>query len=70
MDRQPVKSSNLNSVGYDLATNILEIQFNSGGVYQYFSVPNSVYLELMRATSKGNYFHRNIKGHYKFERIR
>jgi len=70
MNRQPVKSSNLNSVGYDSTNNILEIQFNSGSIYQYFNVPNSIYMDLMKAASKGGYFHKNIKERYKFERIR
>lgn len=69
MNRLSVQSSNLNSVGYDPATNTLEIQFNSGGVYQYFKVPNSVYLELIKAASKGSYFHKYIKGRYQFNRI-
>jgi len=39
MKRQPVESSNLASVGYDAARQILEIEFNHGGIYQYYDVP-------------------------------
>ncbi|WP_394854027.1 KTSC domain-containing protein [Citrobacter freundii] len=38
MIRQPVSSSNLQSVGYDQATSTLEIAFHSGGIYQYSRV--------------------------------
>lgn len=69
MDRKIVKSSNLKSIGYDQSSNILEIEFLSGGVYQYFKVPSQIYLGLMNATSKGNYFHANIKEKYKYNRI-
>ena len=69
MDRKIVKSSNLKSIGYDQSSNILEIEFLSGGVYQYFNVPSQIYLGLMNATSKGNYFHTNIKEKYKYNRI-
>lgn len=69
MIRHPVISSNLSSVGYDEQTGILEIAFNSGGVYQYFNVPAGVYQSLMTATSKGTYHHYNIKNHYRYRRI-
>ena len=70
MDRQPIQSSNLRSIGYDQNTNILEIEFHSGGVYQYFNVPESIYLALMKAVSKGTYFHDHIKEHYRYKHIR
>lgn len=70
MNRQHVQSSNLRSVGYDSSTSTLEIEFNSGGVYQYFDVPESVYSELMEASSKGSYFHENIKDKYRTQRIK
>ena len=61
MKRQSVESSNLASIGYDAENEILEIEFNHGGVYQYFDVPKNVYEELMNADSQGQYFDRNIK---------
>lgn len=70
MDRQSVSSSNLKSVGYDESSKILEIEFHSGGVYQYYSVPSSVYQGLMSAPSHGKYFHAHIKDVYLYKRIR
>ncbi|WP_337063536.1 KTSC domain-containing protein [Raoultella ornithinolytica] len=61
MNRQPVSSSNLHSVGYDHATSTLEIAFHSGGIYQYSRVPSIVYTALMNASSKGQYFDALIK---------
>lgn len=61
MHREPVISSNLHSVGYDETNNVLEIEFNSGGIYQYYNVPQSVYRGLMNASSHGKYFHAHIK---------
>jgi hypothetical protein len=69
MDRQMVKSSNLKSIGYDQSSNILEIEFLSGQLYQYFKVPSQIYLALMKATSKGSYFHANIKEKYEYNHI-
>lgn len=70
MNRQSVESSNLASIGYDAESEILEIEFNHGGIYQYFDVPENVYNELMSANSHGQYFDRNIKkAGYKFQKM-
>lgn len=70
MHRQAVSSSNLRSVGYNESTNTLEIEFNSGGVYQYYGVPLAVYHGLMNAGSPGKYFHAHIKDVYRYTKIR
>lgn len=59
--RFPIQSSNISSVGYDPIASTLEIEFHSGGIYQYYGVPRHVYDGLMKAESKGSYFHHNIK---------
>jgi hypothetical protein len=64
MQRQPVKSSQIRSVGYDPAEQVLEIEFHSGGVYRYFGVPTTVHTALLRARSRGKYFEAHIKGVY------
>jgi len=69
MNRQPVSSSNLRSVGYDPDRSVLEIEFHSGGVYQYTAVPPGVHQGLMSASSKGTYFHQNIKSSYSYHKV-
>jgi hypothetical protein len=61
MQRTPVVSSTISSVGYDLQLMVLEVQFHSGGVYQYFGVPQPVYRGLMIAGSKGGYLDTFVK---------
>jgi hypothetical protein len=71
MDRDYVSSSNLRSVGYDPEDEILEIEFHSGSIYQYFNVPEYRYEGLMNASSKGSYFDAYIKkGNHRYRRIR
>ena len=67
MQRTPVTSSNLASVGYE--GNVLEIEFHHGGVYQYSPVSKQEYDQLMCASSHGKYFIQNIKGKYGDKRI-
>ena len=67
MERQRVSSTNISSVGYE--NGILEVRFHSGGTYQYYGVPESVYHSLMGASSKGKYLERYIKGRYRYRRV-
>lgn len=68
MNRTPVKSSNVKSIGYDMAAQELEVEFNSG-VYVYSGVPAQVYGELMAAESIGKYIAANIKGKFESRRV-
>jgi len=64
MERTPVSSSNLRSIGYDSEISILEIEFNNGAVYHYHGVSQDVFNSLMYADSKGSYFRAHIKNIY------
>ncbi len=64
MEHTPVSSTTFSSVGYDAESQILEIEFNHDGVYQYAGVPEWEYEGLMNSGSKGQYFNSNIKDKY------
>lgn len=68
MIRETVSSSELRSIGYE-NTMILELEFQNGGVYHYFEVPEAIYTELMSASSKGRYFNQNIRNVYRCKRV-
>lgn len=71
MNRTPVSSSNLASIGYDAPQRVLEIEFLTGSVYQYFNVPQDIYDGLMAADSHGRYFEANVKkAGYSYKRIK
>ena len=65
----PVESSNILEVGYDELGEVLYITFKSGITYTYEDVPYYVYEELLSAESKGQYFHKNIRGVYEYHKI-
>jgi len=69
MDRQSVRSSNISSIGYDPESKTLEIEFHNGSTYQYFEVPETVFNNLMGASSHGSYFYRYIKDKYQWTKI-
>lgn len=66
--RQPVVSSDIASVGYDAATQTLDIEFKATGVYRYFSVPREVYEGLLQTPSPGRYFRQHVLGRYAWEK--
>lgn len=70
MERQYVTSSNILSIGYDPANMILEVEFTTGAIYQYYDVPQSIYDGLMAADSHGTYLSAYIKkGGYRYAQV-
>lgn len=69
MQRYFVVSSNISAIGYDAATQTLEIQFLSGSVYQYYNVPQNMYEHLMAEGSKGRFLNTYIKNAYPYSRV-
>jgi hypothetical protein len=64
MEREPVESTSLRSVGYDPRTHTLEVEFHSGGIYRYLDVPPDMYRTLRQSDSLGRVFARQIRNAY------
>ena len=64
MDLTPIQSSNIQALGYDAATRVLGVRFQSGAVWHYQDVPDFVYQMLCGADSCGREFARHVKGVY------
>jgi hypothetical protein len=69
MERDTVNSSSLTSVGYDVATETLEVEFHGGRIYQYYNVPQFTYETLMQQSSIGSFFNANIKDNFPNARL-
>ena len=72
----PVVSSNVHSVGYKVETHTLFVRFKDhrgggewGSKYAYLGVPSHLYLDLLRAGSKGTFLGESVKGVYRYKRI-
>jgi hypothetical protein len=62
MNRIPVKSSLLKSVGYDPETKQLEVEFaKTGRLYAYQDVPADVHATVMGAESVGAAFLKHVR---------
>lgn len=70
VDMVAVKSANVASIGHNAIEQILALEFINDTLYYYLDVPRYHYDELLRVPSIGSYLHRNLKGHYRYVRIR
>jgi ATP-dependent DNA helicase RecG len=66
--RVPVDSSNIASVGYDKVSQVMEIEFHHGAIYQYFGASEKVYEELMSSPAMGSYFMNEIKTKFEYHK--
>ena len=64
-----VISSNINDVSYDERSQTMSITFHDGSIYNYFNVPEGVYMRLVNASSVGGYFAIYIKGRFTSSRV-
>jgi KTSC domain len=69
IERAPVESSGLVSIGFAPKARVLEIEFRSGAIYRYLGVPPTVFEAFKKAESKGRYFAQSIRGKYEFQRV-
>ena len=69
MVRQYVVSSSIRSVGFDPGSNVLEIEFCTGGVYQFHGVPESMYDDFVSAPSIAKYYQHVIKESFDPQRV-
>ena len=69
MYRNTVISTNIRSIGYDPQSAVLEVEFTSGDVYQYFNVPDHLYQQFLRALSHGQFLNDNIRYSYRYQKI-
>ena len=65
IERLPVSSSNIKSVGWDPTDKTLAVEFADGSIYHYSDVEKDVHEGLVSAKSVGSYLHKNVKGKYK-----
>jgi len=74
MERTPVNSSNIASVGYTrnpdtVGMGTLEVEFKNGAVYQYDDVPWETHDALLRAESAGSVFSHSVRGVFTGRRV-
>ena len=69
MNKNPVTSASLAAVGFDSATQTLEVEFQNERIYRYYGVPYAVFVDLQEADSKGRFFNSRIRNRYPYVRV-
>ena len=64
MQRKSIESSMICSIGFDFSNSTLEIEFNSGAVWQYYDFPESLWYDFENCESQGQFFHREIRNQF------
>lgn len=70
MHRTQVNSSNIQSIGYDPQSAVLEVEFTSGDIYQYFDIPEYLYQQFLQASSHGQFLNDNIRYNYRYQKTK
>ncbi|OMQ15480.1 hypothetical protein A7K94_0209145 [Modestobacter sp. VKM Ac-2676] len=70
MRRAHVQSSSVRSVGYDLDSQVLQLEFVDGGVYDYLDVPPEEALAMLESASIGRYVNTSIKPRFRCRPVR
>lgn len=66
MNRYPVKSENIVSIGYDEIDQMVEIEFRLNVIYQYLEVPLTEFVALMKAQPIDDFYFKFIQNKYHF----
>lgn len=62
-------STNIAEFRYDRTTDTLQVDFVDGSTYEYMNVPPQTHRAFQSAGSKGEFFARQIRGRYPYERV-
>jgi frataxin-like iron-binding protein CyaY len=69
MERKPVISSNIKSVGYDPDSKTMHVEFTNGGLYEYAGVEPAQHQALISAPSVGKHFGTHVRGQFQHRKI-
>ena len=62
-------SSMIKKAIYNFTTNTLNVEFNSGALYEYSQVDPQIYDEFCKAESQGKFFNEKIKNNYENSKL-
>ena len=70
MERKRLNSTQIRSVGYDPASQTLEVELSAGTILQYARVSPVVQRRIRAAPSPGSYYRDNIEESFTARRLR
>ncbi len=62
------QSSNIARFAYEAPSQVLTVEFKTGGTYNYFDIPDVIFEQMTAASSKGQFLAQKIKGRFRYAR--
>jgi hypothetical protein len=62
------QSSNIARFAYEAPSQVLTVEFKTGGTYNYFDIPDVIFEQMTTASSKGQFLAQQIKGRFRYAR--
>jgi KTSC domain len=69
MERKPINTSMFTGVAYDPKTQVLEVEFPSGQVYQYAKVTPEMYKAFTEHEKPSFFFRNAIMGRHEYTKV-
>jgi hypothetical protein len=70
IERKPIRRGGIKSAGYDRASRILEIEFDTGSIIQHTAVGEEIARRLIGSSSPASVYKDTIQEEYTIKRIR
>ena len=70
IERKPIRRGGIKSAGYDRASRILEIEFDTGSIIQHTAVGEEIARRLIGSSSPASVYKDTIQEEYTIRRIR
>lgn len=70
IERKPIRRGGIKSAGYDRASRVLEIEFDSGSVLQHTAVGEEIARRFLASSAPGSYYKDNIQEEFTIRRVK
>jgi len=70
IERKPVKSHTILTMGFDKLTKTLQVEFRNKAVYDYYDVPEFLYERSLTKNSINTYLNKAVYNKYKYKKVR
>lgn len=64
MEMIRVSSNAIRAIGYDPVSKRMDVEFVETGTYSYCRVPQQLFSQFLRASSKGAFYNTHVKDRY------
>lgn len=68
--RIPVESATIASIAHDSFSEVLEVIFRHGGIYEYANISDEKFKKMLKSKSTGRFFNQKIRAKHRYRKVR